>query len=481
MNTKVLRDIVHTRAVIKEKLKNLKLNQLDRENILEDTFQPITKPLKQIVEKFNTSNDIPTISSTREYDLKYIPLKTDDNDDDNDENIENSYQEGKRKRKYDSNDRQKSVNETITNNRNILNLNNQINLKRSNQASTEISTKRLKTSAIKKQIKLIKRKTFNKREPPLMFTSTNNQFIQSKEPPTNEIETNAIKKKIKRSNQQNAEIPAKQMKMGAIKKQIKYIKRKLYSKCLPPLVVPDNKRKRKNLDMFENFNVLETKRTKAEHFEFPGKRKSISQLNTNKKKPKLMTENEINAKKLPLLNTLQNLMDNNLLDKVYGFNIDANGDWKYGKHVMKFHKNNFIHIGNTKWKMTPGLFQLMFHSRPQHYTKYDLAKYKKILINSNAHKRHYESGGQVKGTKAYKYKKIIKRLTNTNSNIVMTGSGLTLKTLNINKPNYIYWDNPNELVDRLRLLISSQSVGHNNHNNEIISIVEELREANIIE
>lgn len=218
MNTKVLRDIVHTRAVIKEKLKNLKLNQLDRENILEDTFQPITKPLKQIVEKFNTSNDIPTISSTREYDLKYIPLKTDDNDDDNDENIENSYQEGERKRKYDSNDRQKSVNETISNNRNILNVNNQINLKRSNQASTEISTKRLKTSAIKKQIKLIKRKTFNKREPPLMFTSTNNQFIQSKEPPTNEIEPNAIKKKIKRSNQQNAEIPAKQMKMGAIKK-----------------------------------------------------------------------------------------------------------------------------------------------------------------------------------------------------------------------------------------------------------------------
>ncbi|KAL9889256.1 uncharacterized protein ACN427_008628 [Glossina fuscipes fuscipes] len=48
------------------------------------------------------------------------------------------------------------------------------------------------------------------------------------------------------------------------------------------------------------------------------------------------------------------------------------------------------------------------------------------------------------------------------------------------KPIYTYWDDPNELVDRLRLLLSSESVGHNNQKNEIISIVEELREANII-
>lgn len=46
--------------------------------------------------------------------------------------------------------------------------------------------------------------------------------------------------------------------------------------------------------------------------------------------------------------------------------------------------------------------------------------------------------------------------------------------------SYTYWDNPNELVDRLRLLIASQSAGNTGHTNEIVSIVEELREANII-
>lgn len=46
--------------------------------------------------------------------------------------------------------------------------------------------------------------------------------------------------------------------------------------------------------------------------------------------------------------------------------------------------------------------------------------------------------------------------------------------------SYTYWDNPNELVDRLRLLVASQAAGHTGHVNEISSIVEELREAAVI-
>lgn len=54
-------------------------------------------------------------------------------------------------------------------------------------------------------------------------------------------------------------------------------------------------------------------------------------------------------------------------------------------------------------------------------------------------------------------------------------------TKNTCKNMFSYWNDPNELVDRLRLLISSTSAGHTGHNNEIISIIEELRESNIIE
>ena len=46
------------------------------------------------------------------------------------------------------------------------------------------------------------------------------------------------------------------------------------------------------------------------------------------------------------------------------------------------------------------------------------------------------------------------------------------------KREFVYWDSADELVDRLRLLLASKQAGNTNLNNEIMSIIEELREAN---
>jgi hypothetical protein len=45
---------------------------------------------------------------------------------------------------------------------------------------------------------------------------------------------------------------------------------------------------------------------------------------------------------------------------------------------------------------------------------------------------------------------------------------------------YEYWDDPNELCERLQLLLASKSAGNTNHDQEINSIIEELKERNII-
>lgn len=45
---------------------------------------------------------------------------------------------------------------------------------------------------------------------------------------------------------------------------------------------------------------------------------------------------------------------------------------------------------------------------------------------------------------------------------------------------YEYWDDPNELCERLQLLLASKSAGNSNHDQEINSIIEELRERKII-
>lgn len=61
------------------------------------------------------------------------------------------------------------------------------------------------------------------------------------------------------------------------------------------------------------------------------------------------------------------------------------------------------------------------------------------------------------------------------------GKGLEKKFIPYNENIvYEYYDDPNELCDRLRLLISSKSAGNSNHDQEINSIIEELRELDII-
>lgn len=177
-----------------------------------------------------------------------------------------------------------------------------------------------------------------------------------------------------------------------------------------------------------------------------------------------------------------------LLDTTYGPHKNINNVWKFGNSEIKITKEKII-IGNQNWALTPGLAELLFFKEPKNYEPYELDIYKKILINTSAHKRKYNSSDQIKGTKSKKYKSIIKELFKNDSSLppIRTlrsqtqkkGSGMLMK-LNNYKHNYIYWNDPNELVDRLRLLLASEGAGHNNHRNEINSIIEELQEANII-
>lgn len=63
-----------------------------------------------------------------------------------------------------------------------------------------------------------------------------------------------------------------------------------------------------------------------------------------------------------------------------------------------------------------------------------------------------------------------------------TGDGLEKPFIPYNQNIvYEYYDDPNELCDRLRLLLASKSAGNSNHDQEINSIIEELRERGIIE
>lgn len=165
-----------------------------------------------------------------------------------------------------------------------------------------------------------------------------------------------------------------------------------------------------------------------------------------------------------------------------------------------------IRVENITYPGTVGLYELLFKKNPVGYKKEDLDNYMDILGRTNAYRRNFNPDEQVQGTTSTKYITIIgpylqkngitKSKLSTPAKRLMTeffskpiapyrstrqrkGKGLKMKVTKANT-DYIFWDNINELVDRLRLLLASTSAGHTGHSNEIISIVEELKEAKVI-
>ncbi|XP_077258537.1 uncharacterized protein LOC143895357 [Temnothorax americanus] len=189
---------------------------------------------------------------------------------------------------------------------------------------------------------------------------------------------------------------------------------------------------------------------------------------------------------------------------VYGVYFSNDGMLLGNKRFDVDNADNII-IDDIRYAGTRGLYELIFKKIPNDeiYTEDDMQKYKSILLMTNAHKRNHNAHAQIKGNGGYKYRNIIAPLIsgkkagkgipramtgNKYRNIIASpisgkkaGKGIPrAMTLNDNKIDYVHWDDPNELVDRLRLLEASRLAGHNGHDNEILSIIEELREAGLI-
>ncbi|XP_043479908.1 uncharacterized protein LOC122509741 [Leptopilina heterotoma] len=174
------------------------------------------------------------------------------------------------------------------------------------------------------------------------------------------------------------------------------------------------------------------------------------------------------------------------LDLVYGVRKVRDGSLVIGDSPISF-KDHIVNVGNKNFNITSGLLELLFKSKPEnsYISEDNMNNYKQILITSNAHRKKYSSSEPVQTSRGYKFTNIISKLfphNETPKRQSKTGSSLPkfMITKRNFQPDYVYWDDPNELVDRLRLLTASQTAGNPSHNNEIMSIIKELREAQII-
>lgn len=161
-------------------------------------------------------------------------------------------------------------------------------------------------------------------------------------------------------------------------------------------------------------------------------------------------------------------------DRVYGVKQDSKGQLSLGEsnNVVFDEKTSTMFIDNTPFPLTQGLLQLLFIKDPKKYNKEDLKNYKQVLVATSAHLTKNKKKVKVGGKK---YANIISGLFST------SGAGLSKSLQKGYKETYIFWNDPNELVERLKLLLSSQAAGNTGVSNEILSIWEELFEAGIIQ
>lgn len=144
---------------------------------------------------------------------------------------------------------------------------------------------------------------------------------------------------------------------------------------------------------------------------------------------------------------------------------------KYGVTV----KNDKYVVNGKSFPISKGLTELLLRENPEQYDDKDLKVYKNMLSHTSAHKIGYTRNEAIaRNASSNKYNNIIAKLfpnraTRSSSSKSKSSKGggcikkpqMDFKTLDRTKKiDYTYWDDPNELVDRLRLLLASQSAGH---------------------
>jgi hypothetical protein len=204
-------------------------------------------------------------------------------------------------------------------------------------------------------------------------------------------------------------------------------------------------------------------------------------------------------------------------DRTFGIRVD-NDDLFIGNQPIWIRDDNIKFKDGTEFIGTDGLWELLTLEEPKNYNEDDADNYAKIIQKTSSYKHNNDpTSNKVKASTGYKYNNVVKPLLIKKGLIkIKTGSGLkiqnldeTLKKLvsaymniqnghsdpenikdilneiktldlsaNIKSDKYIYWDNLDELFQRLSILYGEIQSGNTNPvlKNEIVRILQELKE-----
>lgn len=203
-------------------------------------------------------------------------------------------------------------------------------------------------------------------------------------------------------------------------------------------------------------------------------------------------DDNVNGNKETIEKKYLTMLKNNnkqYLDNLYGVKLSGSDKNKFtiGNSPIVFTKDSVV-VNGTNFSKTNGLLELLFKKNPDSkiYNMNDKINYRDILEISSAHKKNYNKNEALKSFRSNKFYYIIAPLfdfSTKKSKKDKIGKGFLPPYKVASKGremDYVYWDDPNELVDRLKLLMAEVAAGNSSHVNEIQSIIEELREGGYI-
>ena len=165
------------------------------------------------------------------------------------------------------------------------------------------------------------------------------------------------------------------------------------------------------------------------------------------------------------------------------------GDFRMGDKIVNIKDNNII-VDDVEYEGTPGLWNLIMLKEPQNFTEEDYENYRDLLMQTNAiYQNNDPNQNKPKSNKSNKWKKLISPIWEhikekkekeeaeedeeyeeyEDLQPSTSGTGLTIL------PN-----DPNALIERFDLLLSSQNAGHTGVRNELVSILDFLKRQGVI-
>ena len=126
-------------------------------------------------------------------------------------------------------------------------------------------------------------------------------------------------------------------------------------------------------------------------------------------------------------------------------------------------------VEGEEYEGTPDLWELIVSKNQTDYTDDDYDNYARLMLKTNTlHRNNNPDSNYPKSSKGQKWKRILKTIWDNREGY--EGSGVI-----------VIPSNPNALLERLDLLLTSQEAGHTGVRNELVSICDELKRQGVLD